>query len=125
VKANGTPPPVTASPGAARRFLCSALGLHAPHREVGAALAHHGFVQLDAIDLCGRMHDLILRNRVAGYRENDLLRHLHGPAAGGGPALRPSQRSAFEHYLVMTRKVNRGTRVEPAVRELARFLGLR
>jgi uncharacterized protein YcaQ len=65
---------------------------------VAAALAHHGFVQLDPINVCGRMHDLILRNRVAGYRENDLLRHLHGPVVDGGPALRAPERSAFEHY---------------------------
>ncbi len=40
------------------------------------------------------MHDLILRNRVAGYREGDLMRHLHGDGA-----LRPAaERSAFEHH---------------------------
>lgn len=98
MNASPSAPPITAGVRAARRFLCSALGLDAPHRDVGAALAHHGFVQLDPINVCGRMHDLMLRNRVAGYRENDLLRHLHGPAIDGGPPLRPSQRSAFEHY---------------------------
>jgi uncharacterized protein YcaQ len=47
------------------------------------------------------MHDLILRNRVAGYREDDLLRHLHGRvgAEPGGPPLHPEGRVAFEHYL--------------------------
>ena len=41
------------------------------------------------------MHDLILRNRVAGYREGDLMRHLHGDAQ----CLTVEQRTAFEHHL--------------------------
>jgi uncharacterized protein len=81
---------------AARRFLRAALGLDAPHAGVAAALAHHGYVQLDPINVCGRMHDLILRNRVAGYRQDDLLRHLHGPDLAGLP---PARRAAFEQYL--------------------------
>lgn len=43
------------------------------------------------------MQDLILRNRVAGYREGDLLRHLHG--ADETKPLAPAERRAFEHYL--------------------------
>jgi uncharacterized protein len=82
----------------ARRFLLRAVGLARPHRSVAAALAHHGFVQLDPINVCGRMHDLILRNRVAGYREGNLLRHLHGGGLDGGPPLGPERRTAFEHY---------------------------
>lgn len=81
---------------AARRFLRAALGLDAPHASVAAALSHHGYVQLDPINVCGRMHDLILRNRVTGYREDDLLRHLHGPDLSGVP---PARRAAFEQYL--------------------------
>lgn len=42
------------------------------------------------------MHDLILRNRVAGYREGDLMRHLHGAGDRPRPAI---QRGAFEHHL--------------------------
>jgi uncharacterized protein YcaQ len=61
----------------ARRFHRRALLLDAPAQSVGEALAHHGYVQIDPINVCGRMHDLILRNRVAGYREGDLFRHLH------------------------------------------------
>jgi uncharacterized protein YcaQ len=83
----------------ARRFVVRALGLETPHPSVAAALAHHGFVQLDPINVCGRMHDLILRNRVAGYREGDLLRHLHGPHLEIGRPLAPGQRAAFEHHL--------------------------
>ncbi|MDF3056658.1 MAG: hypothetical protein K0R17_873 [Rariglobus sp.] len=42
------------------------------------------------------MHDLILRNRVAGYREGDLMRHLHGEEGDPHVAIR---RTAFEHHL--------------------------
>ncbi len=67
-----------------------ALLLDQPAASTGEALAHLGYVQIDPINVCGRMHDLILRNRVAGYREGDLLRLLHD---------RPPPRAAFEHYL--------------------------
>jgi len=92
-------PPLDVTPRAARRFLRSILGLDAAHPSVAAALAHHGFVQLDPLNVCGRMHDLILRNRVAGYREHDLLKHLYGTGIEGGVPLPPSRREAFEHYL--------------------------
>jgi len=42
------------------------------------------------------MHDLILRNRVAGYREGDLMRHLHGEAHA---PLAAGMRTTFEHHL--------------------------
>lgn len=71
-----------------------ALLLDAPAPDVAAALAHHGFVQIDPINVCGRMHDLILRNRVAGYREGDLMRHVHGETA----PLPAHERRAFEHH---------------------------
>jgi uncharacterized protein YcaQ len=44
------------------------------------------------------MHDLILRNRVEGYREGDLTRHLHG----SDRALAAQERIAFEHHLPST-----------------------
>ena len=59
-------------------------------------MAHHGFIQIDPINICGRMHDLILRNRVTGYREGDLVRYLHGPAERRLPA---AEREIFEHHL--------------------------
>lgn len=71
-----------------------ALLLDQPAPDVGTVLAHHGFIQIDPINVCGRMHDLILRNRVAGYREGDLMRHVHGD----GPAYPASSRVAFEHH---------------------------
>lgn len=80
----------------ARRFHRRALLLDEPAAEVSAALAHHGFIQIDPINVCGRMHDLILRNRVQGYHEGDLFRHLHGHA---GQPLIGEARTAFEHHL--------------------------
>lgn len=64
--------------------------------DIGAVLAHHGYIQIDPINICGRMHDHILRNRVHGYAEDGLMRHLHGGADGRLPAER---RIAFEHHL--------------------------
>ncbi len=83
---------------AARRFARAAAGLDAFLPDVGAALARYGYVQLDPINVCGRMHDLILRNRVAGYGEHELARHLYGSEGGGAPPA-PQTRRAFEHYL--------------------------
>lgn len=79
----------------ARRFHRRAVLLDELVADVGVALAHHGYVQIDPVNVCGRMHDLILRNRVQGYREGDLMRHLHGD----GAALAPEQRRAIEHHL--------------------------
>ncbi|HET7538095.1 MAG TPA: crosslink repair DNA glycosylase YcaQ family protein [Candidatus Didemnitutus sp.] len=88
--------PLKISVDHARRFQRRAVNLDAPVADVGAALAHHGYIQIDPINICGRMHDLILRNRVAGYREGDLVRHLHGEHHAPLP---PAQRVAYEHYL--------------------------
>jgi uncharacterized protein YcaQ len=63
-------------------------------QRVAAALDHLAWIQIDPINVCGRMQDLILRNRVAGYREGDLMRHLHG----GDTVLSAEQRTAFEHH---------------------------
>jgi uncharacterized protein YcaQ len=84
------------SPSTARRFVHRALLLAQPAPDLATALAHHGYVQIDPINVCGRMHDLILRNRVAGYREGDLMRHLHGEPLAPLPA---AARTAFEHHL--------------------------
>lgn len=80
----------------ARTFLRRAHLFDAPASDVGTALAYHGHVQIDPLNVCGRMHDLILRNRVAGYREDDLMRHLHGEPGAPLPA---EARTAFEHHL--------------------------
>jgi len=63
------------------------------------ALGHHGYIQIDPINVCGRMHDHILRNRVEGYQEGGLMRHLHGEEPG---RIAPGLRAAFEHHLPST-----------------------
>jgi uncharacterized protein YcaQ len=80
----------------ARAFVRRALALDHPFPSIAAALSHLGYVQIDPINVCGRMHDLILRNRVRGYREGDLTRHLHGEAEASGTRL---PRVALEHHL--------------------------
>lgn len=90
--------PLRLTPAEARRFHLRALGLRKPHESVAGALAHHGYVQIDPINICGRMQDLILRNRVVNYREGDLVRHLHGHETPHGLA----DRAAFEHHLPST-----------------------
>lgn len=82
----------------ARRFMRRAVLLDNPAATVADALAHHGYFQIDPINVCGRMHDLIARNRVTGYREGDLMRHLHGE----GTPMSADQRVAFEHHLPST-----------------------
>jgi uncharacterized protein YcaQ len=87
--------PLKISREAARRFHRRAVLLDAPVGDVAAALAHHGYIQIDPINVSGRMQEHILRNRVAGYREGDLLRYLHGDAV----PLPAERRAAFEHHL--------------------------
>lgn len=87
--------PITLSPETARRFMRRALLLDAPAPDIGTALAHHGYIQIDPINVTGRMHDLILRNRVRGYREGGLMCHLHGETT----PLPAARRTAFEHHL--------------------------
>ncbi len=84
----------------ARLFLRRAHLIDSPAADVGSVLAHHGYVQIDPINICGRMHDHILRNRVAGYVEGGLMRHLHGEE--GGRRLAAEERTAFEHHLPST-----------------------
>lgn len=98
--------PLRLAPDHARRFMRRAVLLDTPAPDVATALAHHGYVQIDPINVCGRMHDLILRNRVAGYREGDLMRHLHGmegdapsPPSSVRSSKPPAARTAFEHHL--------------------------
>lgn len=91
-------PTLRLDPLTARRFMRRALLLDAPAPDVATALAHHGYIQIDPINVCGRMHDLILRNRVAGYVEGDLMRHLHG----NGTPLPTTRRTAFEHHIPST-----------------------
>lgn len=79
----------------ARLFARRAAGLDMPFPDTGSALAHHGYIQIDPINVCGRMHDLILRNRVLDYQVGGLMKHLHGD----GTVLAPDERTGFEHHL--------------------------
>jgi uncharacterized protein len=81
--------PLTISVQSARRLMIAATGFGGAFDDIDSALEHMGFVQIDPINVCGRMVDHILRHRVAGYRELDLMRHLY---------LR-EERRAFEHHL--------------------------
>jgi uncharacterized protein len=88
--------PHVLAPEAARAFHRRAVGLDAPFPDCPAALRHLGWVQIDPINVCGRMQDHLLRNRVAKYREGDLFRHLHGSE---NRPLGAAERTAFEHHL--------------------------
>ena len=103
--------PLRLDPLTARRFMRRALLLDTPAPDVATALAHHGYIQIDPINVCGRMHDLILRNRVTGYAEGGLMRHLHGVVSEASAkeadvtprgVLPASARTAFEHHIPST-----------------------
>lgn len=81
--------PQTITQAQARRFMIRATGQEGAFADVASALRHLGFVQIDPINVCGRMQDHILRHRVRSYREQDLMRHVH----------REGLREAFEHHL--------------------------
>jgi hypothetical protein len=81
----------------ARGFLRRAHLMDAKVPDIGTVLAHHGYVQIDPLNICGRMHDHILRNRVVGYTEGGLMRHIHG--GGGQGRIAAERRVAFEHHL--------------------------
>ncbi len=87
---NGRVAPVlSVSAAAARRFLIHAFALDTPQAlpDVAAALDRLEFVQMDSINVCGRMHDLILWARVRNYRPAMLDALLYGDPRG-----------AFEYY---------------------------
>jgi uncharacterized protein YcaQ len=80
---------ITLSPTAARRFLIRAFVLDGFQTlpTVADAVERLEFVQEDSINICGRIHDLILRPRVAGYTPQALHEYLYGP-----------ERQGFEYY---------------------------
>lgn len=86
---------------AARRFALSATGLVEPTATITEVLVHLGFVQIDPLNVCGRMHEHILRNRVIDYAESDLHEHLYGVRDDDPldqPTLPAEKRTAFEHF---------------------------
>jgi uncharacterized protein len=78
------------SPEQAKRFMLLATGMGEKFGSIADALHHLGYVQLDPLNVCGRIQDLVLRHRVQRYAPGDLLRYVHGQL---GP------RGGFEHYL--------------------------
>lgn len=73
----------------ARRFLLQALHLERPRTltDVAEVVEALEFVQMDSIDVCGRIHDLILRARIHDYRPELLARSLY-----------EQPRELFEYY---------------------------
>ncbi len=80
----------------ARRFHRRAVRLDGSASDSAEVLQRLGFLQIDPINVCGRMHDLVLRNRVAHYQEGDLMVHLHGPSTS---PFSGEERSAIEQHL--------------------------
>jgi uncharacterized protein len=80
---------LTTTRATARQFLLQALRLERPGSlpDAAAALDALEFVQMDSINVCGRMHDLILQSRIPGYQTAQLDEVLYGVG-----------RRAFEYY---------------------------
>lgn len=78
------------TPAEARRFLTCSFALERWQQlgSVQDTLGALEYVQEDSIDVCGRMHELILWPRVKNYAPEKLHQALYGPDA-----------HAFEHYL--------------------------
>lgn len=82
-------PPMNVTALQARQFVLRACGMASRAASVGEVIRHLGSIQMDPIDVCGKMHDLILRNRVVPYRRDGLLSLLYADGS----------REFFEHYL--------------------------
>lgn len=80
---------VSVDRASACRFLLRALHLERPRSLDGVVDVVDAleFVQMDSINVCGRIHDLILRARIRDYRPELLARSLYG-----------QPRELFEHY---------------------------
>lgn len=83
--------PITVSRTDARQFLIRAFGLNGFQSlpDVHTALETLGFVQEDSINVCGRIHDLILWSRVQNYTPAALTDYLYAE----------TPRRAWEFYL--------------------------
>jgi uncharacterized protein len=95
------PAPICVSPSVARHFSLSATGLVGPTANIAGVINHLGFVQIDPLNVCGRMHEHILRNRVSSYAEGDLHEHLYGVRDEDPldrPTLPAKKRPGFEHF---------------------------
>ncbi len=85
--------PISLTQVAARRFLVNAFALNDFQAvpTVVEVVRKLEFVQEDSINVCGRIHDLILWARVAQYRPSDLHDVLYGTS-------NDPTRYAFEYY---------------------------
>jgi len=95
------PKPLQIDRTTARRFALAATGIPLRFATPRSALEHLGFIQIDPINVCGRMHEHICRNRIENYQEGDLHRFLHGISEEtpfGETTLPPDQRFAIEHF---------------------------
>ena len=115
----------------ARRRLLECL-LPRRFETVRETIEHLGHVQEDSIDVCGRMHDLILRNRVQNYRPRLLEDALYGPNGclfeDYLPNLAAAHRSHLRHFAwrMANRRLQNGgehlapeeTRILERIREL-------
>ena len=74
---------ITVSKQAARAFLIRAFSLESSQSlpDPDAAIRQLEFVQEDSINVCGRIHDLILWPRVQNYAPEQLAQTLYGPSA--------------------------------------------
>jgi uncharacterized protein len=90
---------------AARAFLIRSFGLESWQAlpDVESAIRQLEFVQEDSIPICGRMHDLILWPRVAGYTPEKLAETLYGPTASAFeihfPNLAALPRADYPHFV--------------------------
>jgi uncharacterized protein YcaQ len=71
--------PLSISARAARRFLIHAFGLPRVQAlpDAQTVLDTLEFIQMDSINVCGRMHDLICGSRIAGYTTEGLYDLLY------------------------------------------------
>lgn len=109
---------LTLSRDDARRFAVGAQAIGAS-LSVGDTVRRLGFVQIDPINVCGRMHDHILRNRVPGYRPDDLAQALYPPPSAPRPLVEQHHpktgifaafpAEAWPHLLAAMRRRSRGT----------------
>lgn len=96
---------ITVTKAQARRFLLRAFSLEQWQSlpSVESAIQTLEFVQEDSINICGRIHDLILWPRVLGYTPERLAQTLYGPQASAFeihfPNLAALPRSDYPYFV--------------------------
>ena len=96
---------ITVTKAQARHFLLRAFSLEQWQSlpSVESAIQTLEFVQEDSINICGRIHDLILWPRVQGYTPEKLSEALYGPSASAFeihfPNLAALSRSDYPYFV--------------------------